>query len=246
MEDKNTEQREGENLNSNDQNNDQKTTFTADEVAEIKKQMQSDSEKWVQKVIWEKKAYQQAMQNLSDISDDNSKLLDLYEENPAAAKIILDTYFDGQDIETFKESIWYKVDYTDPKTIEKLVEEKAKALKESEKKEMETQLIEKEKNAFINKLKMWKEESEKFNEAFEERMELRSFKVSDLTKHLEKAYKEIANDEQILELKKQEIIANSLATGDWKIGKESKDRQKTQIERNSEYNKNFLKSRWIL
>lgn len=249
-EDKNLKNWEDENLNlenglDNEWNEDQKV-FTAEEVAEMKKQMQSDSEKGVQKVILEKKAYEKAMQELSSISDDPKQLVELYEENPNAAKIILDTYYEGQDIDSFKDSIWYKTDYTDPKKIEKLVEEKAKALKEAEKKEQETQLVQTEKDAFIKKLKMSDEEKKSFEEAFEERKELKSFKASDTQKHLEKAYREIANEEQIKELKKQEIIANSMATTGWKWWKEAKTQKQNNLDKNSDYNKNFLKERWIL
>ena len=146
------------------------------------------------------------MQELSNISEDPTKLVELYEENPKAAQVILDTYYDGQDIDSFKDSISYKEDYTDPKKIEKLVEEKARILAEQKQ-------IQDDKNAFIKKLKMTDEEIKSFEEAFEERKQLKSFKVSDLQKHLEKAYREVNdNTDALKEIKKQEAIANTMAT----------------------------------
>ena len=56
MEDNKIETQEDENLNleggqDNNSDEDQKTTYTAEEVETIRKQMQSDSEKGVQKII---------------------------------------------------------------------------------------------------------------------------------------------------------------------------------------------------
>lgn len=239
-----TKKWEDENLNSNGQDNewgeDQKTTYTAEEVDALKKQMQSDSEKGVQKVIGQKKAYEIAMQNLSEISDEPWKLVELYEENPKAAQVILDTYYDGQNIESFKESIEYEEDYSNPDRLEKLVEKKTQE-------RVETKLIEDTKSMFIEKLKITGEELTKFEDAFSERKELKSFKADDTQKHLEKAYRDISdNDEALKELKKQEAIANSMATSTWKGGKESQWRKQTAVKKNSEYNRNFLKERWIL
>ena len=245
MEDNKIETQEDENLNleggqDNNSDEDQKTTYTAEEVETIRKQMQSDSEKGVQKIIWEKKAYERAMQELSNISEDPTKLVELYEENPKAAQVILDTYYDGQDIDSFKDSISYKEDYTDPKKIEKLVEEKARILAEQKQ-------IQDDKNAFIKKLKMTDEEIKSFEEAFEERKQLKSFKVSDLQKHLEKAYREVNdNTDALKEIKKQEAIANTMATWEGKGWKEATSKKQNNLQKNSEYNKNFLKERWIL
>jgi hypothetical protein len=88
--------------------------------------------------------------------------------------------------------------------------------------------MQKEVDSFITKLKMWDEEKKVFLEAFEERKTLKSFNPSDIDKHLVKAYKEIANDEDIERFRKSEAVANWMAVNwwssvaDWKKQKNSK------------------------
>ena len=60
---------------------------------------------------------------------------------------------------------------------------------------------------------MTPEEKKNFEEALEERKQLKSFKSSDIEKHLEKAYREISDDSETLKtLKTQETIAKNMAT----------------------------------
>jgi hypothetical protein len=63
--------------------------------------------------------------------------------------------------------------------------------------------IEKIKKAFIDKLKLSDEEKKSFEEAFEERKSLKSFSFDNLEKHLEKAYFEIADIEQLEKIRKE-------------------------------------------
>jgi len=81
------------------------------------------------------------------------------------------------------------------------------------KKMAEAKLISEKKTEFINKLKMTDEEVKDFEESFNERTELKSFSVSNLDKHFEKAYRDVNdNTESLKEMKKQEAIANTMAT----------------------------------
>lgn len=213
MEDKDKKTSEGwENLNWKE-----KTTYTKEEVESIKRELSGSHEKWVQKVIWEKKAYQEAISIIPKLMDDKEKLISIHEENPEVAQIILDKIYEWQSIEEFKDAIWYQEDYSDPEVVKKLVSKQAKELRDKEK-------IEDAKSSFIEKLQMEWDELKNFEEAFAERQELRSFKVSDLDKHLEKAFREVSdNTEQLKDLKKNKEIAKTLATGGWKQGGNSKD-----------------------
>jgi len=56
------------------------------------------------------------------VSENPEKLVDLYEEKPEVAQIILDKYYNSQSIEDFKEGIEYKADYTDPVQIQKQID----------------------------------------------------------------------------------------------------------------------------
>jgi hypothetical protein len=88
----------------------------------------------------------------------------------------------------------------------------AKVKKEAEKIAEKNQ-IEAEKKIFIKKLKMTDEEKESFEEALEERIQLKSFSINTLEKCFEKAYRDVNdNPEALKEIKKQEVIAKAMAT----------------------------------
>jgi hypothetical protein len=73
-------------------------------------------------------------------------------------------------------------------------------------------LIEDKKLAFIDKLKMTDAEKKDFEEAFNERKQLKSFNLETIDKHFEKAYREVNDTVDFKTLNTQETIAKSLAT----------------------------------
>lgn len=190
---KEEEKSEGEILNW-----EESKTYSSEEVEAIKKEMQSNSEKGVQKILWEKKAFEKAMSSLDIISEDNTKLIDLFEEDEKAGQIILDKYYNWQSIEDFKESIQYKVDLTDPKQIDKLVEKrfaKKEALKKAEENKLATDKlnieVQDKKEQFIKEFDLSWEELKEFEVEFEDRMTLKSFSSKSITKHLTGALRDI-------------------------------------------------------
>jgi hypothetical protein len=190
----------------------EKTTFTLEEVEEMKRKMQSDSEKGVQKLLKEKKDIEQFSENLrlatKKVAEDPKYLIDLHDSDPKLAKILLDDYNDGQTIEQYMDSIGYEPDYNDPKVIEKKISQ------EAEKRVVDKKISE-EKAKFIDELKMTDSEKEAFEETFEELKNMKSFNPDNVRKAMEKAYRmSNENDEQISKLKKDEAIAQTLATSD--------------------------------
>jgi hypothetical protein len=97
MEENQTQAVEGEALNVTAEA-ETKTTFTLEEVEAIKKEMQSNSEKGVQKVIAEKKEVERIAtvlpKAIGKVAEDNAYLVELSESDPKLAKIILDEYYD--------------------------------------------------------------------------------------------------------------------------------------------------------
>lgn len=184
---------EQENLNNNE-----KTTYTLEEVEELKKQMQSNSEKWVQKLISEKKAYDEVFNYLSSVAENPEILVSLYDEKPEVAKIILAKYYDWQNIDEFKKSINYKVNPTDPKELEKIINSGVE-------KKLEAKLINEKKEVFMQKMKLTDDEKELFNEAFEERRKLKNFSIDNLEKIFEKSFRDIDWDLENLENYKKDI-----------------------------------------
>lgn len=227
MEDEKFETGEDENLNSEDVSQDnweeEKTTFTREEVEAMKKEMMSNSEKGVQKIISEKKAYERALEESGNIADDPTRLVELYESDPKTAKIILDKFFNWKSIEEYKEDIDYEEDYSDPSIVQKKIQREAEKLAFN--KEFEA-----EKKKFISKLEMSDEEKENFEEALEELKGLKSFKDKELVKVFEKAYK-IWNDneETLMKLKNKEVIAKTIATDESKSNWSSKAKEKNEF-----------------
>jgi len=228
---------EGESSNSDGE--DQKTSYTLEEVEEMKKSF-FDKDEWVQSLLRKSKLSDKALDEVWKVADNKEHLIELYEDNPEVAKIILEKYYSWQSIEDYKTSIDYKVDVNDPKVIERMVEKQAKQM-------ANTKLISDKKAEFITKLKMTDEEVKDFDEAFNERTQLKSFKISNLDKHFEKAYRDVNdNTESWKEMKKQEAIANAQASWDSKGWKQVTNQKESTLKKNSDYNKNFLKEQWIL
>lgn len=190
----------------------EKTTFTLEEVEEMKRKMQSDSEKGVQKLLKEKKDIEQFSENLrlatKKVAEDPKYLVELHDSDPKLAKILLDDYNDGQTIEQYMASIGYEPDLTDPKVIEKKISQ------EAEKRVIDKKVSE-EKSKFIEELKMTDSEKEAFEETFNELRNTKLFNADNIRKTMEKAYRmSNENDEQISKLQKEEAVAKVIATSD--------------------------------
>ena len=212
---------EDENLNNSNNN----VTYTQADLDEHLNKFKSDSEKWVQKVIWERKLHEQVIDSVWKVADDKNELINIYEENPEVAAIILEKYYEWQSIEDFKTSIDYQEDLTDPKVLDRKVEKEIKA-RESKR------IISNAKEVFIEKLKMTDDEKSKFEETFNEIKSLKSFKIDNIENQLEKAFKLISNSDDIKRIKQAKAIAQSLATWEWKSKGTSKKVTNTQTEVN--------------
>lgn len=195
---------EGDSLNREEAEN--KSTYTAEEVEALRKELASNSDRGVQKILGKQKVLETVLDEIGMVAEDPTYLVDLHERNPEVARVILQKYYDGQDIEQFKTSIDYQEDFSDPVTVKRHIE------KEAERK-LQIRTIEERKAQFIDRLGMDDTERKAFEEAFEERRALKSFSVDSIDKHLEKAYREIADEEQIRKLSAQETIGKSMATG---------------------------------
>ncbi|OQY40870.1 MAG: hypothetical protein B6229_00585 [Spirochaetaceae bacterium 4572_7] len=74
-------------------------------------------------------------------------MIDLYEDKPEVAQIILNKYYEGKSIEEFKEEIEYEPDYTDPIQIQKQIDKQVES-------KLKSKLIGDKKEDFIKRLKL--------------------------------------------------------------------------------------------
>lgn len=214
----------------------QKTTFTLEEVEAMKAKMQSDSMKWVQKLLDQQKAYEAVIDGVAKISDDPKHLIILSETKPEVAKMILDKYYNGQKLEEYAKDMWIEIDLNDPEIVKKRIASEAERIADERE-------ISKEKESFIKEFEMTDEEKEQFEAAFSERMQLKSFSTKDLRKHLEKAYREIDSDsEGRKKLEQQATIGRAMSTGAWK----DTGTQTDPTKKNREEAKGFLAKHKIL
>lgn len=187
----------------------EKTTFTLEEVDAMKKKWQADTEKGVQKIITEKTTFEKALDEVGKISDDPKRLVVLHETEPELAKMILKKYYHGQTIDQYMDEQGIELDLSDPEIVKKRVSLEAQKIADE-------RVISEKKDEFIEQLKMSDEEKTQFEEAFEERRNLKSFDPKEVRKHLEKAYREVNDSFDPSKLKNAETIANALWSGSGK------------------------------
>lgn len=221
---------EDENLNWNEE----KTTYTQEEVDAMRKSF-FDKDDGVQALLRKNKNTTTAMTEIPKVAENKEYLIELYDSNPEVAKIILDNVYGWKSIDDFKEAIWYQEDLTDPNIIEKKAAELAK-------KQIEAQKVETAKSEFIEKFKLEWSELKDFEEAFSERMDLKTFSAGNVDKHLEKALLEITDQTLSERLKSQKNIANTMATWEWKSWGTS-TKKDSSIQKQSQ---DFLKKFWVI
>lgn len=79
----------------------QKTTYTKEEVDEMMRKHQSDSDRGVQKVLSEKAFAESVVNAVKEISEDKKNLISIHESNPKVAQAILDKFYNGQTIDEY-------------------------------------------------------------------------------------------------------------------------------------------------
>ena len=186
----------------------EKTTFTLEEVEAMKAKMQSDGDKWVQKLIQKQQLMEKALDAVPKISDDPSYLVTLHETEPDVAETILKRFYDGKSIEKYMEDEGIELDMSDPERVKRRIAQEAQKLADE-------RIISEKKEEFIKELKMTPDEQALFEAEFEERRNLKTFNPKDLRKHFEKAYRE-ANGEPPASLKSAEELARATSSGNWK------------------------------
>jgi hypothetical protein len=179
----------------------------------------------------EKKTYEDVIEAVAKISEDKKSLVTLSQTKPEVAKIILNKYYNGISIEKYAEDMGIEIDYNDPEIVNKRIESEASRIANE-------RIISEKKDDFISEFKMTDEEKEQFEQAFNERKEMKSFDIKDLRKHMEKAFKEVDSDsEGRRKLEQQAAIAKATSTAS---GKDSNN-QKDPLAKAREEAKSFLK-----
>lgn len=236
--------REDENLNSiakleeTLETNPSQKTFSEEEVEAIKKEMASNTEKGVQKLLREIRLLRDALEELSNIECKNERLVDLADENTELANLLLELYF-KESLDEYKERIWYTKDLEDPRRFYKRLEREA-AEKANDR------IIEIEKQRFVEKLQMQDDERKNFEEVFESLRNSREIDLNKLDSIFEKSYS-IANIDTMPSraLLEQESIWKLMSITAWGKGSSKMTRADREAKIGAEVKEFLLKHKLI-
>lgn len=197
-----------------------------------------NSEKWVQKLIQEKKEREAEAKLFKDViteskrvAQDENYLIDLYYEKPEIAKEILENYYYWQTIDEFKAERWIVDD--SPKAIDMLANRKAKDIVNNEKISNSIELFIKE---------FWYDEEKKkiFMEEFNDITEWKKLTPENVKLYLEKSHIIINKDmfNELEQTKQKEKIAKQTSSWDWKSWWNEKE---TKLSKEQELAKDIVK-----
>ena len=194
-------------------------------------QQQSASDKWVQKVLNEKKQLEFIMTGYEKLEGDQdnqiTNLQRLHSENPELTQQLLDKFYNWVSYESVvgEASQPKQQAGLSEEDVQKKVEEWIRKAKLQEKIDW-----------FVDKLWLSEEDKQKFLEALDENTPAKGLNLNNLNKILKHSYSDISDD--ISWVANQEVIANAMASG-WKSNTPSKakvdDSLKSEV-------KDFLKN----
>jgi len=164
------------------------------EANENYKDLKSNSDRWVQKVLEEKKLAERSLKAISEIDWKNDKFVELYEEDPKLWNYLLENVFEGASIDDFRE--WGEWAKTQPKINTKDDFEKYYQQKQVEEK--------------IEKIssKLTAEAKEKFTEEFNDISNGKELNTKNVDKYIKIALRESQPD-----LRNEENMAKLYAIG---------------------------------
>jgi hypothetical protein len=165
------------------------------------KNLKSNTERWAQQILEEKKLAEKSLKALADINGDNAKLVELYDNDPKLGDYLLKSVFNGASIDEFREG------GTQAKPTE----------------DFDTQYQKKRLEERIEEIssKLSPELKEKFDTEFKELTEGKKLTKENQEKYIKIALKEVSPD-----YTKEELEAKIHSTG-WTIAKPKESWPKT-------------------
>jgi len=184
---------------------------------EAYKKLQSDTERWAQQIIEEKKLAERSLKAISEINWDNAKLVELYESDKKLWDYLLKTVFGGASIDDFRDGGTTAKPATGD--FDKMYQKKR---------------IEERLEEVTSKLPA--DVQEKFTTEFVEITDGKELSKDNVDKYIKMALREVSPD-----YTKEELEAKVYSMG----GQTAKPKTETGV-KVDEYTSNFMQQMWIV
>lgn len=182
-----------EGVNLNDLSHEELQEVVNGAVSEYK-ELESNTERWAQNLLWEKKKLEKAIETFNNVNSDPEKLDKLMEDEPELWKFIIDKFFNGKSLDEIKKS---------KPNIDDIVEQK---LNQKE--------VEKKLSSVIAQLP--EDLVEKFNEEFKDLTDGKKLTADNVQKYIKNTLSNISEDDNLVNTIKATATWNGGNVKSWR------------------------------
>lgn len=184
------------------------------------KELESNTERWAQSLLWEKKKLEKAMSILRDAWSDNESIdanmvKIIMENDPETWQFIIDKFFDGKPLEEITKNKKSIDDIVDQRLNQKEVEKKLSSVRE----QLPEDLI------------------EKFDEEFKDLTEGKKLSSENVQKYIKNALSNISEDGDLVNTIRATAVGNGWSPKTWRP---------TNEDRASKSVNSHLKAMWLI
>lgn len=184
------------------------------------KELESNTERWAQSLLWEKKKLEKAMSILRDAWSDNESIdanmvKIIMENDPETWQFIIDKFFDGKPLEEITKNKKSIDDIVDQRLNQKEVEKKLSSVRE----QLPEDLI------------------EKFDEEFKDLTEGKKLSSENVQKYIKNALSNISEDGDLVNTIRATAVGNGWSPKTWRPTNEDRAAKSVNA---------HLKAMWLL
>jgi len=158
------------------------------------KELESNTERWAQSLLWEKKKLEKAIDTFKNVNSNPEDLDKLMESDPELWQFIIDKFFDGKSIDEIKKSKPNIDDIVDQRLNQKEVEKKLSSVRE----QLPEDLI------------------EKFDEEFKDLTEGKKLSSETVQKYIKNALSNISEDGDLVNTIRATAVGNGWSPKTWR------------------------------
>ncbi len=157
------------------------------------KELESNTERWAQSLLWEKKKLEKAIDTFKNVNSNPDALDKLMESDPEIWQFIIDKFFDGKSIDEIKKKTNID-DIVDQRLNQKEVDKKLSSVRE----QLPEDLI------------------EKFDEEFKDLTEGKKLSSENVQKYIKNALSNISEDGDLVNTIRATAVGNGWSPKTWR------------------------------